>query len=586
MAIFLIFLFSFLFPKNCLALNDFTATQSVNYQIGQDGGALVKKTVSLTNNYSEIYPQKYQITLYDTNITDISATDNDGSIVDSVDYQDELTIINLKLNQPKAGKGQINQFDIRYKLPQLAQKKGKIWEIPLPYQKNSDFVQNQITLTAPENFGRLSFSSLPPKQHTTLNQTHTLIFNQDQNSNQKILLTFGDFQVFDFSLDYYLANSSTSAIQEQIAIPPDTNTQKIIYRQISPPPQNIVIDTDGNWLAQYQIPPQQEIKITVEGQVKISPLDSSAPQIKINQEQLISNQKYWPVADPKIKQISLTLSGPRQIYDYVVDHLNYNYQQIDFGQRQGALFALENPNLSLCTEFTDLFITLARAKGIPAREVEGYAYTNNPKIKPVSTTTDILHAWPQYFDSQQQLWRSIDPTWAKTTNGIDYFSELDLNHFAFVFHGQDSLFPPPPGSYKNQKVIKTININFSQEELDEQIQVPQISLENNSLVVKNPQLRALHQLSISLPDQNWQHLIEVLPPLASIIIPPPLPRSFFSFLPKNKNYQFDISAQNQTLGQVSIEKPQHLPQLIVSLILFFILLLVSGIILKRLLRKP
>ncbi|NCC70435.1 hypothetical protein EOM09_02540, partial [bacterium] len=44
---------------------------------------------------------------------------------------------------------------------------------------------------------------------------------------------------------------------------------------------------------------------------------------------------------------------------------------------------LNLPNSSICTDFTDLFITLARAKGIPAREVQGFAYTNNSKIKPI-----------------------------------------------------------------------------------------------------------------------------------------------------------------------------------------------------------
>ena len=581
MIIFLILLVSFFLPRSSLAVEDFTATQTIIYNISQDGQASVKKTITLTNNYSEIYPQKYQITLFDTNIQNITATDAAGNIIDSLDRQTESTIINLKLNQPAVGKGQTNQFNLTYNLSSLAQRKGKIWEIPLPYQKNSDFAQNTITVSVPQNFGRLSFSSLPPSQQRNLDQIHTLVFNQNQNSNQKILLTFGDYQSFDFSLDYFLNNSSNESLQDQIPIPPDTDSQTIIYKQISPPPTNIIVDTDGNWLAQYQIPPQQELKITVAGQVRISPPKPTFTKPNINQDQLTSSQKYWPVSNPQIQQIAKKLTGPKQIYNHVVNTLNYNYNQINFGQRQGALFALQNPNLSLCTEFTDLFVTLARAKGIPAREVEGFVYTNNPKIRPTSTTTDILHAWPQYYHSQKQIWISIDPTWAKTTSGIDYFNELDLNHFAFVFHGQDSLYPPSPGSYKNNKTIKTVNVNFSQTELDYQLKSPQITLDNNHLIVKNLGLQALHQLAISLPSQNWQHLIEVLPPLSSVTIPPPLPRSFLSFLPKNKNYQFEIAAQNQTLASVSLNNPQHLPQLIISLGLLITIFLIGGIIAKK-----
>ncbi|GAI19887.1 unnamed protein product, partial [marine sediment metagenome] len=67
----------------------------------------------------------------------------------------------------------------------------------------------------------------------------------------------------------------------------------------------------------------------------------------------------------------------------------------------GALKALNSKNPVVCMEFTDLFIALCRAAGIPVREVNGYAHTNNPKLRPLSLTLDVLHAWPEYYDENK-----------------------------------------------------------------------------------------------------------------------------------------------------------------------------------------
>ena len=154
--------------------------------------------------------------------------------------------------------------------------------------------------------------------------------------------------------------------------------------------------------------------------------------------------------------------------------------------------AVNFPNSSLCTEFTDLFVTLARHKNIPAREIEGFAYSNNSKIKPINQNSDVLHAWPEYYDSARQQWIQVDPTWEKTTNGIDYFNDLDLNHLTFVIHGFQSDFPLPPGSYKKNSTDKSVFVDFATEELKPDLVTPKIDLINQSITIKNPNLFSLH----------------------------------------------------------------------------------------------
>ena len=85
---------------------------------------------------------------------------------------------------------------------------------------------------------------------------------------------------------------------------------------------------------------------------------------------------YWQTGDDRILTLTRQLKTPRAIYDYVVHALTYDIDRVlQRKERAGALGALKNPSSAVCLEFTDLFIALARAAGIPAREVDGFAYT-------------------------------------------------------------------------------------------------------------------------------------------------------------------------------------------------------------------
>ena len=60
-----------------------------------------------------------------------------------------------------------------------------------------------------------------------------------------------------------------------------------------------------------------------------------------------------------------------------------------------------------CTEHTLLFVTLARALGIPSREVGGIAYMAGEKVPKMA-----WHAWAEFHDGKQ--WLTADPTWNQT----------------------------------------------------------------------------------------------------------------------------------------------------------------------------
>ena len=62
-----------------------------------------------------------------------------------------------------------------------------------------------------------------------------------------------------------------------------------------------------------------------------------------------------------------------------------------------------------CTEFADLYTTIARAAGVPARTVVGLAYQS---ASPSEEGVFSLHAWNEVAIDER--WHSVDPTWGQT----------------------------------------------------------------------------------------------------------------------------------------------------------------------------
>ena len=59
-----------------------------------------------------------------------------------------------------------------------------------------------------------------------------------------------------------------------------------------------------------------------------------------------------------------------------------------------------------CTDFADLFTSLARTANFPARTIYGLAYKDGQQ--PVF----MFHAWNEVYDGE--VWRAVDPTWNQT----------------------------------------------------------------------------------------------------------------------------------------------------------------------------
>lgn len=447
----------FITPQKVRATGEFREAYDVQYAVAPTGVTIVTQNVTLTNNQTNLYPQKYSIVIDSTKIKNVIAYDNGGVIRPQISQTDGKTEIALQFNEKNVGLGKSLRFSLRYENTDIAQKNGSIWELNIPgVADNPDLSDYVVSLSVPPTFGPNAYMSPPPQASGK--------WTKEQMIKGGISAAYGVSQQFNATLSYYVENPTVTSKTMEIALPPDTAFQKVAIISLDPKPMTVLKDKDGNWLAQYSVGPSKKLSITATLSVRIymhprENFDSG----EIDTDLYTKPLKYWESNDAHIEELAALYNTPRAIYDYVTQTLTYDYARVNKSPiRKGALQSLASPQSSVCMEFTDLFIAIARAAGIPAREAVGYAYTTNAKLRPLSLATDVLHSWPEYYDTAARAWIPVDPTWADTTGGVNYFDKLDFNHIVFSYYGASSDYPYPAGFYKKAgSSTKDITVQFA-----------------------------------------------------------------------------------------------------------------------------
>lgn len=144
-------------------------------------------------------------------------------------------------------------------------------------------------------------------------------------------------------------------------------------------------------------------------------------------EGYLDAEKYIESDNAKIKNRAKSLAKgdenkcetAEDIYDYVADNVTYEGY---VPQDQGALNSF-NKLSGDCTDFTDLFLGLSRASGIPARFLEGLGYVEDAKVP-----ADVKHDWAEVY-LPGIGWTQVDPTWGRYENARDLqFARTDGSH--------------------------------------------------------------------------------------------------------------------------------------------------------------
>ncbi|MFH2118540.1 MAG: transglutaminase-like domain-containing protein [Candidatus Paceibacterota bacterium] len=539
-AYFFLFFLVLFTPFNVLAQEEtksFENALTSTYTVQTNGEVLVQHAFTIKNLTPTYYVNRHGLRISSPNIKSVRVSDGGGEIRAEVTQTENQTNIGITFPDQLVGEGKIRQFTITYINPDLAQIHGQVLEVAIPKQVDpSQYDQITVVLNSPLIYGEPT--RVTPSSNYSVNnrnQQVSLTFNDLQG--QGVSAIYGFQQVFDLKFRYFLENNDSQPVLLQVALPPDTVFQRMNYEQIEPKPESIERDKDGNWIATFYLGGNTAQIVEAAATVVLTLEPNQMVPIIQPQPFNVQAQPFWDINNRAIQELAQKYNTPQTIYDYVANNLTYvDVESLDQLKRKGAVQVLNNPENAACQEFSDLFVTLARASNIPTRLITGYAYTENSRLRPLSLVEDVLHAWPEFWNEDLKNWQPTDPTWGNTTGGVDYFNQFDLNHIVLAINGQSSSLPYPAGSYKDeQQTEKTLEVTFGTRfpnqapELIGTI-VPQRSRFSilpgfYNVIVENPTGAAWYDVSFDLSSENSQVRvfgptdISALLPYQSVTVP-------------------------------------------------------------------
>lgn len=590
LVIFFVLFSTHFFPQKASAASQFSTGYDIAFSFEDNGQARITHKVAFTNLTPNFYASDYSLTISSEEVSGVSGSDDLGPLNISTKSQNGSTILVASLNQKVVGQNKTVRFQISYLTDGLALKKGRIWELNIPQVVTSENVSSyRLLVSIPDSYGKLGKISPSPETTEAVNGRKNFTFAKNSISSSGIGANFGDYQLFKFKLIYRYKNTKLYNARATIALPPDTEYQSLYYENIDPKPSSMEYDDSGNYLASYSIKSGTTLEVIARGVVQIYNADTSLQTphswTKEELEKFKKADKYIESDNKQIQSKAKELKDIKEIYNFVASTLKYDFARLESDSlgRRGALQALSKPEQSICTDFSDLFVALARAKGIPARGLVGFAYTDNANLRPTKVEglidTTVLHGWPEYYDTDKKQWIQVDPTWGSTTGGIDYFNRLDTNHFVFVINGTKSTLPIPAGGYKtSENQTDDVKVEFVQVLPDIKPKV-KISLDRDVVVsgfpgrakvtVENKSGRAVFGSAVSLENDGVLGLINPEKITTGLLMPFEN-KSFTVYLRSNSLIDYrNEEVKMNLLGRVGLEKFSTSQQTAISVRPFF-----------------
>ncbi|MEM8898045.1 MAG: transglutaminase domain-containing protein [Bacteroidota bacterium] len=217
------------------------------------------------------------------------------------------------------------------------------------------------------------------------------------------------------------------------------NKQEILDIRFTPE-DPIILKNDTIWYFEYRLdktPKSKKFHIQVEYDVALYDYDLNTA-MELNHKILDSTAfSFLPGEDgkrpPKNIRTALAefeeednLEMVKKIHQFVIDTLEYKRKFS--GQWLTPSQTLKRKG-GVCAHYAELFVTLCREKGIPARSVDGLV---------ARTGDNVYHGWAEVY-LEQYGWVPFDPTHAEGSS-LTSFYNLKNNRIYYYYGGMNKAF--------------------------------------------------------------------------------------------------------------------------------------------------
>jgi len=447
-----------------VSAEDFLLNIDRNYFVNSDSAMNLEETHRVKNNSFNLLisadnKETFVITTTNNDLSDlnkslstIKAFVNGKSTNFESEVSESQALVYIKYPK-EIRSGETIEFKLEYEDYSLVNPLGAIIDIYLPgFDESINFTQGNTTTSYTTNLfvnkslPELNFVFPEPTKVESDNNFIKYNFLQESLVGSNVWMQLGTKQFFKFSITQKVeatVSSNDGFFNEYKIILPrnvfeSKITQEVYFSQITPELDKVTKDSQGNIIGHFKIPAFQNTQIVIEGfaivQNKIEKPDFElVGEINDIPEEIVKNNTnpaiYWESNSTQIQDLAKKIVGTEtnvknivtKVYEYVVDTIDYSeVKKFGINNRQGALATLNNGS-GVCMEYSDLFLTLLRSIGIPARAAFGYGYDSR-----FVSDDQQAHQWVEVYMPGINNWVSVDVTWGESGQTV---IGGDLNHF-------------------------------------------------------------------------------------------------------------------------------------------------------------
>ena len=432
------------------------------FTVNDTTGIVVEETHRVRNNTSTfVIPggnlEKFHVSIIGDNVDELNtilasakAYFNGSEVTFTTELKDGYAEIHVRYPRDLRTQEQF-EFKVTYQNTGLIETKGALVDIYAPgFAKDIKFTDGSIqtiftnTVRVAKSLPEVNFVAPTETGFTEDDNYATYVFSQESLIGTTLWIQLGKVQHYGFVITQVAPateSKQTGHFNEyRVVLPRDIDelemSQRVYFESFSPEPIQVLSDDDGNLIGYFKFPSHESGEIVVKGYASLSSTDVNLDQ---NNSGLLSDivldpiytadAKYWEVNSSEIQTLANELKTDKtNVYELIRDTYSHVVETIDYSQvkrfgineRQGALATLQG-GAAVCMEYSDLFLTLLRAEGIPARAVFGYGYDSKLEV-----TEQEPHQWVQIYIPGSQTWASADVTWGESGPAL---IGGDLNHF-------------------------------------------------------------------------------------------------------------------------------------------------------------
>ena len=402
----------------------------------EDGSATVLETIEYSGY---LWPLTLQKTIPTANVGEIAVRDDVGPITFSARREDNSTVLTFSTRQAR---GRYTLY-ISYTLYGWVRFAGGSCSVSFWRIKSFDLDCRtfSISVTGPPGF--YPFLSNP---RSTPDYRDPPSFSYSTSiprggSFDGFLAFFSGRTFYLLSVEYTISPEDVAGLEfDMIFLNPDLGWQFSSIVSVDPLPSKVYFDGDGNLRGVFRLgSPAGNVSVNVRFLFDVSVHDptigpesvGSVTDLLDELQPFLLPTEDWPCRDPAIRDAAARIAGSETnafrlasaIMEFVTDSLSYEKQHLRLGPRRALELGLGD-----CSEYTDVFVSLARAAGLPARGLYGWAFTSE-NILPSP------HAFAEVY-LPGAGWQPLDPSWGDM-NG-DYFCRVDASHLVRCVRGRES----------------------------------------------------------------------------------------------------------------------------------------------------